>query len=243
MGQRDHINNLIFLDTETTGNNLLSDCLFQVCYSFRGEIFCEYFCPPLPISIKSQSITHITNPMVADKPIFKDSLMQKTLQELFKKNILVAHNAVFDICMLTKEGVEVPKFICTLKVARFLDEESLIPEYNLQYLRYHYEMEILADAHDARGDVMVLESLFDRYYQQMLEKFGDHDTIIEKMLEISSNPFLFRTFNFGKHKGKRISEVIQYDKGYLEWLLNQKLANEQGEEDWIYTLKYYLEIK
>lgn len=243
MGQRDHVNNLIFLDTETTGNNMLSDHLFQVCYSYKGEIKCEYFHPPLPISVKSQSITHITNPFVSDKPSFKDSPMQKDLQELFKTNILVAHNAVFDVCMLSKEGVEVPKFICTLKVARFLDEEAQIPEYNLQYLRYHYEMDILADAHDARGDVMVLEALFDKYYQQMLEKFNDHNIVIEKMMEISGNPLLFRMFNFGKHKGKLISDVIKYDRGYLEWLLNQKLENGPGEEDWIYTLKYYLETK
>ncbi len=243
MGSRDHVNNLVFLDTETTGNNLLSDHLFQVCYSHQGSIHCEYFKPPLPISIKSQSITHVTNPMVADKIAFKDSPMQKDLQKILKQNILVAHNAVFDICMLSKEEVEVPQFICTLKVARFLDEANLIPEYNLQYLRYHYELDILADAHDAKSDVITLEAVFDQYYQQMIERFGDHETVIAKMVEISNNPFLFRSFNFGKHKGKLVSEVIQFDKGYLEWLLKQKMENEQAEEDWIYTLKHYLNIK
>src|SRR3989344_3441997 len=113
---------LIFLDTETTGNDLLLDHLFEVCYSHNGKIVAETFKPPLPISIKAQSITHVTNKMVAGKPPFAESEMKKTLQELFKTHILVAHSAKFDIAMLSKEGIEVPLYICTFKVARFLDE-------------------------------------------------------------------------------------------------------------------------
>ena len=48
------------------------------------------------------------------------------------------------------------------------------------------------------------------------------------------------TMNFGKYKDQEIAQVVKDDQGYLVWLLNQKLTNEKGEEDWIYTLKYYL---
>jgi hypothetical protein len=66
------------------------------------------------------------------------------------------------------------------------------------------------------------------------------DPIIEKMLEISSHPSFLRSFNFGKHNGKKIEEVLATDRGYLEWLLAQKLASDQIDEDWIYTLKHHL---
>ncbi len=234
---------LLFLDTETTGNDLLKDFLFQVCYSAGNKIYCEFFKPPVPISIKAQSITHITNSEVEDKKPFKDSKMQKELQELLKTNILVAHNASFDICMLTKEGVEIPKFICTLKLARFLDEDLKIPEYNLQYLRYFLELNIKADAHDAKSDVLVLQALFKNQYEKMLKVYKQEKKVIEKMLEISSQPFLYKIFSFGKYRGRKIEEVVLLDKGYLNWLLGQKMQNESYDEDWIFTLKYHLNIK
>lgn len=232
--------NLVFLDAETTGINLLEDYLFQVCYSCNGKAICEYFKPPVPISIKSQSITHVTNKMVADKNSFKDSQMKNDLQDLFKTNVLVAHNAAFDICMISKEGVEVPQFIDTLKMVRYLDDECLIPEYNLQYLRYFYELDIDVDAHDAKSDVIVLEALFNILYKKMLQKINDPENVITKMIEVSSQPFLYKQFNFGKYKGRKIEDIFRLDKGYLEWLLRTKIENNNNEEDWIFTLKHYL---
>ena len=231
---------LIFLDTETTGIDLLNDRLFQICFSYLNNISSEYFLPDLPISVKSQSITHVTNKMIAGKDKFTNSKMQKELQKLLKENILVAHNAVFDVYMLSKEGVEVPQFICTLKIARFLDTEGEIPEYNLQFLRYYFELEVEAEAHSAKGDVLVLEALFKKLYAKMLEIHKDPETVIGKMIEISKLPLVFRSFNFGKYKGRKIKEILETDKGYLEWLLAQKLQNEGEDSDWIYTLKHYL---
>lgn len=239
------MDNLVFLDTETTGPDFLMDRLFQVCYKYRGKITSEYFKPPIPISIKAQSVTHITNKMIADKQDFSYSEMRPVLSKLLSENILVAHNAVFDIDMLAKEGVMTPRFICTLKVVRFLDTECVIPEYNLQYLRYYYGLEIDAPAHDATGDVITLEAVFKKLYEQMLEKYGDDQAVIEKMIEVSGQPTLFRMFNFGKHKGKMVEEVLSYDRPYMEWLLEKKLDNSTAyiDEDWIFTLKYHLRIQ
>src|SRR3989344_6095570 len=230
---------LIFLDSETTGNDLLFDRLVQISYSHSGKLISEFFKAPVPISIKAQSITHITNKMIGDKKPFSQSEMKKELEALLKENIIVAHNAQFDLAMLAHEGLVAPKFICTLKIARFLDEEEKIDEYNLQFLRYYFELDIKADAHSAQGDVLVLEAVFKKLYDRMVETHNDHKTVINKMIEMSSSPFLFRTFNFGKHKGKKVEDVAKFDKPYLEWLLVQKTQN-QGEEDWIYTLKHYL---
>ncbi|MDP2789332.1 MAG: hypothetical protein Q8O46_04820, partial [bacterium] len=121
------------------------------------------------------------------------------------------------------------------------DKEEKIAQYKLQYLRYFLDIEIDATAHDALGDVLVLEQLFERLKNKtMQEENLDEKKAIEKMIEISSHPSLLRTFNFGKHNGKKIKEVVKTDKGYLEWLLAQKLESGQIDEDWIYTLKHYL---
>ena len=231
---------LIFLDTETTGNELDKDRLCQVCYKNACEVKTEFFKPPLPMSVKSMSITHITNKMLADKKCFEGSEMQKELKKLLKDGILVAHNAKFDIAMLEAEGIKVPKFICTLRVARFLDKENKIPEYNLQFLRYFLDLDIDAHAHDAEDDVKVLHALFLRLLDKIKAEGKTEKEAIEKMVEISSHPSLFTKFNFGKHKDKTLEEVAKKDKRYLEWLLAEKLKNEAGDEDWIYTLKHYL---
>ncbi|MDO8520562.1 MAG: hypothetical protein Q7S52_00415, partial [bacterium] len=46
---------------------------------------------------------------------------------------------------------------------------------------------------------------------------------------------------FGKYNGKKIEEVVASDRSYLEWLLKEKQKDPAGEEDWIYTLKHYLD--
>lgn len=234
---------ILFLDTETTGIDPLIDRLFQVCYKIGDRLENEFFKPPVPISIKAQSISHVTNKMVEGKSEFKYSEMKKELESLLKDNILVAHSALFDIDMVEKEGVSVPRYICTLKVARFLDPEGAIPEYNLQYLRYYFGLEIEATAHDAKGDVLVLEAIFKKFYNDMLTTYGNHEAVLAKMMEVSQLPSLFQVFPFGKHRGKRIDEAVMMDRTYVEWLLEKKIQNEEFDEDWIFTLKHHLNVK
>lgn len=236
------MDNLVFLDTETTGPDFLVDRLFQVSYKHKDKIHSEYFKPPIEISVKAQSITHVTNKMVENREEFVYSRMKQDLREILSQNILVAHNAMFDIDMLVKEGIEIPRYICTLKVARFIDEESQIPEYNLQYLRYFFGIELNVGSHEAEGDVLVLEAVFKILYEKMLAKYGSGEAVIAKMLEVSTQPTLFRLFNFGKHKGKKVEEVLAIDRSYMEWLLTKKLESDYMDEDWIFTLKYHLKI-
>ncbi len=233
---------LVFLDTETTGNDLLSDRLFQLCYKFDNTLRNEYFKPETQISIKSQSITHVTNEMVEDKPAFKDSTMAKEIQQLADERIIVAHNAIFDIAMLSHEGITIPRFICTLKVARALDAQNVIPEYNLQYLRYYLKLNIEGGAHEAKDDVLVLEALFARLLDKMMTLKPDREEALLEMLKISTQPSLFTQFPFGKHRGRRIEEVVISDRDYVLWLLEQKMQSPQDEEDWIFTLKHHLKI-
>ncbi|MEK7175490.1 MAG: exonuclease domain-containing protein [Patescibacteria group bacterium] len=255
--------NLIFFDTETTGNTK-NDFLCQLAYKnecpsltpqiLENKIFCNLYKPSIKIPPEASAVHHITNKMVEGKSSFKESEDFLKIKQLFEdeNNILVAHNAPFDLMILENEGIKIKNFICTLRLARHLDLEEKIPKYNLQYLRYFLDLDIEAVAHSADGDVLILEKLFERLKNKMEEKenlvalqpSGGRATtpeeIIKKMLEISSHPTLLKSFNFGKYNGQKIEEIAQKDKNYLEWLLAEKLKSDQIDEDWIYTLKHYL---
>lgn len=241
-----HRTNLVFLDTETTGTGT-EDRLCQCAYmTDEGEReYNELFKPPLPISVDAMAVCHITNRHVEDKPPFEGSQMQQHLQTLLseKSYVLVAHNAAFDIAMLEKDGILVPEFIDTLKLVQHLDPQGMIPRYGLQYLRYYLDFDIQAQAHDAWGDILVLEKLFERLYSKMLDEYQDHDTVIRKMISISKEPMQIKRFNFGKYKGQMVADVAQSDRGYLEWLYKEKqkqAATGEVDEDWEYTLKKIL---
>lgn len=234
---------IIFFDTETTGNEPKKDFLCQLAYKTSDQTFCELFKPEIIIPPEASAITHITNKMVADKTSFKQSGNYGTIKLLFEdpNSIVVAHNAKFDIAIIEKEDIIPKNFICTLRVARYLDKENVIPQYKLQYLRYYLDIEIEAEAHDALGDVLVLEKLYERLLDKIMKEENiTEEKAIERMIEISSKPSLMYMFNFGKYNGKTIADIARVDSGYLEWMLAQKEQNPDNEEDWIYTLRYYL---
>ncbi|MEK7572481.1 MAG: exonuclease domain-containing protein [Patescibacteria group bacterium] len=241
---------IIFLDTETTGNTE-KDFLCQIAYKTGNENFVGLYKPPIKVPPEASAVHHITNKMLEDKPTFSASGDFSKIKKIFedKDKVVVAHNALFDLMMIKKENISPKNFICTLRLARHLDPEGKIGKYNLQYLRYLLELDVDAQAHDAMGDVLVLEKLYERLktrLQEILSKQGgqekvvSNDEIIAKMIEISSHPSLFKYINFGKHNGKEIKEIARVDPGYLEWLLAQKVESDQIDEDWIYTLKHYL---
>lgn len=235
--------NLVFFDTETTGNTV-EDSLCQLAYKTEGKEFCGLYNPGTKIPPEASAVHHITNKMVADKPLFKESDDYKKIKKLFEDEhtVIVAHNAVFDLAIIKKEDIQPKKFICTLRVARFLDKNEKISQYKLQYLRYFLELEVDGQAHDALGDVKVCEKLFERLKNKIIsEENCTEDEAIEKMIEISSTPTLIRTLGFGKYKGKKVTEVLAIDRGWLEWLYGEKMKSNEIDEDWIYTLKHYLD--
>lgn len=234
---------IIFFDTETTGNTE-KDFLCQIAYKNGAESFTGMYKPPMRIPPEASAVHHISNKMIEGKPTFIESGDQKRIKDLFESPdaVVVAHNAPFDLMIIKKEDIVPANYICTLRLARHLDKDGKIDRYNLQYLRYLLDIEVDATAHDALGDVVVLEKLFERLLKKMIDESGKSEAeAIAEMIEISSHPSILRTFNFGKHLGKTIEEVAAVDRGYLEWLLSQKLASDQIDEDWIYTLKHHLQ--
>ncbi len=235
--------NIIFFDTETTDLEPTRR-LVQLAYknAATGATVNEYFKPPVAISFGSMAVHHITNEMVADKPAFVESAARADLIVALAGNVAVAHNAPFDIGVLKNEGVEVGEYIDTCRVARHLIESE---QYALQYLRYFLRLDVgaAATAHDALGDVLVLEALFGQLKEIAAAKFllTTDDAVLQKMVELTKTPTLLSSVNFGKYRGKTFAEVAAVDASYLQWLLgseSQKSAAEQNE-DLIFTLRHY----
>lgn len=239
---------IVFFDTETTGKEV-EDRICQMGYihvdidDFDKQIsFMNLmFKPPLPIKIDAMAVHHITQEMVDGLESF-EYVAKTRVKELFERDdvLCVAHNAKFDVDMLAKEGIVPANVICTLKLARYLDKEGVIPSHALQYLRYFLKLEIDAEAHDAFGDVKVCAALFNRLFERMQDD-GENVTLAQnvfyKMIEISKNPSTIARFHFGKYKGEKIADIAKRDKDYLRWLRGAEMKNEKPDEDMLHTLK------
>lgn len=236
---------VLFLDTETTGNGD-KDRLCQLAVKERyvdEPLVNALYKPPVPISIESMAIHHITERMVAARPAFAAAPEYPGLKDLLESDgaIVVAHNAAFDNSMLAREGIAPKRVICTYKVAYALDPNDQLPNYRLQYLRYLLDLDVEAEAHDAWGDVLVLEALFERLTEKMKERHGTEEAALSACLAISARPLLFTTIRFGKYSGRRLEDIVKTDRSYLEWLLGEKKKEPASEVDWIYTLTHYLD--
>lgn len=230
----------LFLDTETTDIGPGAR-LVQLAYknAMTGETVSAFFKPPCEISYGAMAVHHITNEMVADKPVFVGSGEQAALVSLLVDTICVAHNAPFDVGILRSEGVEISTYIDTLRVAKHLIESE---QYSLQYLRYFLHLNVAGvQAHDALGDVLVLEALFMHLAGLVRVKYGcvSDDEVVQKMLELTYEPVALTTFAFGKYKGKTFDEVRGMDRGYINWLHTSESAKPSIEqnEDLMYTLQ------
>jgi len=137
--------------------------------------------------------------------------------------------------MLVKEDVHPKKVVCSLKLARHLDPNGVIPRYSLQYLRYFLGIKIEAIAHDALGDILVLEKLFERLFVKMSKSIGPA-AVENRMMDISGNPVLLSRMYFGKHKGQFFREI---PKDYLQWLSGK----DDLDEDMRFTIGRYLNVQ
>lgn len=235
---------IYFFDTETTGNTP-ADRICQLAIKERGNptpLLNELFKPPMPIPFEASAVHHISNKMVAHKPLFRESEKYAEIKTLFESpdTIVVAHNAAFDVAMLTAEDIHPTNVICTYKTIHTLDDHGAFAQHKLQYLRYALDMELDVSAHDALADVIVLEQLFEYELARMIKEGKSEDEALTKMMRISSEPMFMRELTFGKHKGMRVEDVAHVDPGYLSWLLGEKMKNPAGEEDWIFTLKKFV---
>ena len=240
----------LLFDTETTGNQE-PDRIIQVGAMIvhskdEIEVLDELCLAPVPISIEAMEVHNITPELIADKGLYDETdFAMKVLQYNQEENYLIAHNISFDLAMLEKEGFENHyTLIDTLRCAKHLLPQS--PNHRLQYLRYAlelYQVEeqeaqklgITIKAHDAIGDVLVMKLLLSKLVRLSQEKFPGVNPM-QKLAELTQTPVMMKTFKFGKYKDREIAQIVNEDRGYIQWMRQ----NLDLDEDMQYTLDYYL---
>ena len=203
----------IYYDTETTGLSSQKDRIIEIGAfdPVQNRTFEELINPNTPIPETSSNICNITDDMVKDAPTF-DIIGKKFIEFCGSDTILIAHNNdSFDKPFLDAEFnradlkmLDLP-FIDSLKWAR--KYRSDLPKHSLQYLREMYNIEA-NQAHRALNDVIVLHKVFEKMIDDL-----DIETVLKLLYEKKSD--LVEYMPFGKHQGKKLSEV---PKGYIRWL-------------------------
>jgi exodeoxyribonuclease X len=235
----------IILDTETTGTKE-EDRVLQLSYLVTNqdneieEIYDTLCMPPVPISYEAMAIHHITPEKIANELPLKDTTAFKKLQELnVAENILVVHNAEFDLEMLFKEDFENRmQIVDTFRILKHIQPKQ---RHSLQVNRYYlglykkepqitqkYGVEITA--HNSLSDAIVLKLLLD----YLLQKFTP-----QELIEKTKEPILLDTFYIGKYKKQKIIDIIKKDPVYIEYLLTTK--DFEIDFDLRYSLNYYLQ--
>ncbi len=242
----------VLLDTETTGagdSDRIIQLGFMVLDGKNVEVYNDLCLAPLPIGYGAMEVHGITPDMIEGKPPCTETSAFQTLCALnTPENVLIIHNAPFDLGMLAKEDfTSKMRLIDTLRCARHLfdDEEA----HRLQYFRYRfglYKIEqaeadalgIVVKAHDAIGDVLVLKLFLTELRKRLQERFEGANPI-DKMVELTQTPvFYTRPLKFGKYKGKTLTEIAEVDKGYLTWMLGNM---DTLDEDMRYSIARVLE--
>lgn len=199
-----------------------------------------FFMTDTKIEIGSMAVHGIYPKLLKEKSFWKylDDNMRKELEKEFTNSILVAHNIDFDKDVLQKENIKIwNKLIDTLKVAKTMWAEWVLfnskwdaPEYvNLQYLRYYFELYEINDsdwiaecttAHDAFGDVIVLENVFYELFNRIkkVKNISDEE-VLQLMQDITAKEFsMITTMRVGKYRWRSFEEVANIDRWYLEWI-------------------------
>ena len=185
------------LDIETTGIPYRSEMITELgaIKIKNGEIVDEFECfvnPEKPIPYEVVQVTHITDDMVKSAKTIKD-----VLPEFIKfcgDNVLVAHNANFDIGFLryqaNKLGLKFDNtYIDTLSLAKDLFPE--FTKYKLGIIAANLRIKVDV-AHRALDDVKTLVKVFEVMLEKLKEqgvtKLNDIDAISSKNMNIKKLP-------------------------------------------------------
>lgn len=173
------------VDIETTGGYAAANGITEISvYTFDGEkIIAQYetlINPGQPIPYYIQSMTGITDKMVAAAPRFEE--VAEKIYTLLHDKIFVAHNVSFDYSFikshLKQSGFELnTKKLCTVRMSRKIFPG--LPSYSLGNLCRSLGITIY-DRHRAGGDAEATVKIL----QQLIE--NDQENHIQKSLQRNS---------------------------------------------------------
>ena len=228
-------NPLVFFDLETTGTNINSDRIVEICYlkvypNGNEESKTMRINPEMHIPEASSAIHGIYDADVADCPTFKD-VAKKIASDIEGCHLAGFNSNRFDIPVLAEEflraGVDIDlmkhKFVDVQVIYHKLEQRTLSAAYKF------YCDKNLEDAHTAEADTRatyeVLKAQLDRYSDVLenditfLSNYSCHTKNVDFAGRIVYNDQGVEVFNFGKYKGMSVAEVLKKDLGYYGWIM------------------------
>ena len=228
-------NPLVFFDLETTGTNINSDRIVEICYlkvypNGNEESKTMRINPEMHIPEASSAIHGIYDADVADCPTFKD-VAKSIANDLEGCDLAGFNSNRFDIPLLAEEflraGVDIDmmkrKFIDVQVIYHKLEQRTLSAAYKF------YCDKNLEDAHTAEADTRatyeVLKAQLDRYPDvlendmKFLADYSSYNKNVDFAGRIVYNEQGVEVFNFGKYKGMPVAEILKKDIGYFGWLM------------------------
>ncbi|MGB5172380.1 MAG: 3'-5' exonuclease [Eudoraea sp.] len=241
---------ICFFDLETTGTNVSQDRIVEISIlkiypNGNKESKTWLVNPEMEIPEEVIAIHGISNEKVANEPTFKT--LSKSIYQMIKDSDLAGFNSDrFDIPLLAEEmlrsGIDFD-----LKNMHSVDIQTIFHKMEKRNLSAAYKFycgKDLDNAHSAEADTMATYEVL----LGQLEKYPELENNVKKLSEFSRrrqsvdfagfivlNDNNEELFSFGKHKGKKVREILEKEPGYFGWLLNADFP--------LYTKKVLTQIK
>jgi DNA polymerase III subunit epsilon len=238
---------LAFFDLETTGINVASDRIVEICIlkalpNQSTETKTWRVNPEMLIPIASSEIHGIYDKDIAECKTFKQLAPEINL--FLKDCDLAGFNSnKFDIPVLVEEFLRAD-IDFDIKNRRFVDVQNifhLMEPRNLSAAYKFYCDKELVNAHSAEADVIatfeVFKSQLQRYENtelkdksgQITKPIQNNIDILQKLSAKNKNADFagrivyndkgIEVFNFGKHKDKPVIEVFEKEPSYYSWMM------------------------
>ncbi|TXE12066.1 3'-5' exonuclease [Seonamhaeicola algicola] len=241
---------ICFFDLETTGINISKDRIVEISIlkvfpNGKEDTKTWLVNPEMNIPKEVTAIHGISNEDVADKPTFKE--LAKEIYNLIKDSDLGGFNSNrFDIPLLAEEMLRADVDF-DMKNRLAIDVQTIFHKMEQRTLSAAYKFycdKNLDGAHSAEADTKatyeVLKAQIERYEEvenntKFLAEFSSRKQFADFAGFIVFNKDGEECFSFGKHKGKKVVDVLAEEPGYFGWLLNADFP--------LYTKKVLTNIK
>ncbi len=241
---------ICFFDLETTGINITKDRIVEISILKVNPDGSEekktwLVNPEMPIPEVVIAVHGITNEKVANEPTFKE--LAKEINSWIKDADLGGFNSNrFDIPLLAEEMLRADVDF-DMKNRQSVDVQTIFHKMEQRTLTAAFKFycdKSLEDAHSAEADTMatyeVLKAQLDRYDDlendtAFLADFSSRKKIADFAGFIAYDKEGDECFSFGKHKGKKVTEILEKEPGYFGWLLSADFP--------LYTKKVLTAIK